>query len=622
MKAIRFYFSILLVWVVGLSATAQNTMPKFTINYNGADTTSTFKTGISFIQNGNQYSLSDNGQFQDQFDLSKIRSITRYYEPPTVHVYSEETGTDMMVDEVQEDGTVVLSSDTETIPKEGEIIVSGITDTAPYGFLYRVEKVEKSNGQVVLKTSQAYLNEVLPNAHVEQRLQLREVGQGSNIRKKIFMQNGPMKAEEFELFHFKKKWNLYEYPGNKFNFGNVEIKEYVKADINVDMSIGGTLIYDSDGGIPDRFGVTLDGNLSLSATLEAAIKAEYEKKFFDVELTPIEFMVGPVPVVIVPELVWKFGLRTAEGKIYAKWKPIDIETCGFDAWLIYNKKENIYGENWDYGKELKSDFSDYSLNKFFDGLKNMEAGLEGEVKFSIWPELNFKPYGLENVSLSIGLSPYAKVSGELAVKWKSVDNSALLYNDDLEIKDNLSLSVGLDIPLDGKVEFNILGWKIGGSKGTSLTLFDKNIIQGAALVPVFNNFSIYPEDNAKTRDNVHISADRGGTIAGIFDDYEDDYGFCMAQVKKDSQGKELPKEWTYYSMKSKYAHLYGLYPQFKIETDIPTSGLQSNATYEVRPYTVLKVGSSPYYFWRKGGKFQTGGTDGGVTIIDVPGEDF
>ena len=622
MKAIRFYFSILLVWVVGLNATAQNTTPKFTINYNGADTTSTFKTGISFIQNGNQYSLSDNGQFQDQFDLSKIRSITRYYEPPTVHICSDEAGTEteeMTIEEVKTDGTVILASNSKTIPKEGEIMVSGITDTAPYGFLYRVEKVEESNGKVIVKTSNASLNEVLPNAHIEQPLVFREAVPGA---KRYIKLTNPRKAKEFELFHFKENLSLEYNPGGSFTFLGADVKEYVKGTVAVDLKAGGTFIWDSDGMIPDRCGVTLDGDLSLSVTIEQAIKAEFKKKFFEVELEPIVIMAGWVPIVIRPEIVWNYGIRTAEGKIYAKWKPVDIEAMGFEAHVIWNKQANVYGENWDYGKSFNSDFKDWSWSNFWRDMLNFEAGLEGEVKFSVWPEFKFKLYDMDNVALSAGIEPYAKVSGELAIKWKKGDSVALLDPDDFELKDNLSLSVGVDVPLEGKVEFSLFGKKIGGKLTKSLTLFDTPLIEGAAFVPVFNDFLIYPEDNVKARDNVHISANKGGTVAGLFADYEDDYGFCMAQVKKDSQGKVLPKEWTYYSMKSKYAHLYGLYPQFKIETDIPTSGLQSNATYEVRPYTVLKVGSSPYYFWRKGGKFQTGGTDGGVTIIDVPGEDF
>lgn len=623
MKAIKYHFSFLLLWMCGLGLMAQNTTQQFTVNYNEADSTSTFQSGVSFVRNGanDQYSLSKDGSFQDQYDLSKIKSINRYYEPPVVHVCTDEVDTDMIVDEVKNDGTVVISSSSESIPKEGEIIVSGPTDAAPYGFLYRVEKVENANGQVVLKTSEASLNEILPHAHIEQPLVFKEATSGA---KRYIKMNAPNNAKEFDIFKWKGKMTISDNPGGKFDFLGMEMKEYIKGDVNVDLSLGGTFIWDSDGLIPDRCGVTLDGSLSVSVTIEAGIKTEYKKEFFNVDLEPIVFSIGIVPVVIVPEIVWKYGIRTAEGKIYAKWKPIDIEAYGFDAHLIWNKDANIYGENWDYGASKKSDFSGWSWKKFFQDMLNLEAGLSGEVKFSVWPEINFKLYNSDNVALSTGIEPYAKVSGELALKWKKVSSNDLLYSDDLEIKDNLSLSIGLDIPLEGKIEFNLFGKKIGGKLTHSLSLFDYPLVEGATFVPVFNDFQIYPDDNVKERDYVHVSANRGGTVGGLFDDYEDDYGFCMSQVKKDSQGNELPKVWTYYSMKSKYASMYGLYPQFKIECDIPTSGLLPNATYEVRPYTTLKVGSFPYTFWRKGGTFKTGGApgEGGGVIIDVPGEDL
>ena len=539
---------------------------------------------------------------------------------PVVVVCSGDAASGIIVNEVRSDGTVILSASSTTIPKEGEIIVSGVTAAAPRGFLYHVESVQQSGGQVIIKTSPAYLNEVLKDAHVEQRLTFREATPSSGAP--ILMgRYAPTRATDFDLFKWKGSFSVYDKPGDTFDFMGLQMESYVKGSINVGVDLGGTFIWDSDGFIPDRVGVMVDGSLSVDVTIEAGIKTEYKKEFAEVELEPVVFMVGIVPVVITPNIVWKYGIRTAEGKIYAKWKPIDIEAAGFEAHVIWNKEEDIYGKNWDYGASTTSDFSGWSWNSFFKDMLNLEAGLEGEVKFSVWPELAFELYNLDNVALSTGIEPYAKLKGELALKWQAND-----WNwDDFEVKDNLSLSVGLDIPMEGKVEFNVFGEKIGGKLSHTLTLIDYPLIEAATLFPVFNDFLIYPKEDAITHEFVHVSAYKGATIYEIFSDYVDDYGFCISQVKKNISGDELPREWTFYSLKSKYEGAsYGLDQALKIELDIPTNTLLHAATYEVRPYWVNKLGDKLFVFKRKGGTFYTGGGtgSGGGTINDVPGENL
>ncbi len=535
---------------------------------------------------------------------------------PVVVVCSGDAASGIIVNEVRSDGTVILSASSTTIPKEGEIIVSGVSAAAPRGFLYHVESVQQSGNQVVIQTSPAYLNEVLKDAHIEQRLSFREAtpSAGAPIHMGRY---APTRATDFDLFKWKGTFSISDTPGDSIAFMGMQIHSYVKGSLNVGVDLGGTFIYDSDGFIPDRVGVTLDGSVSVDVTIEAGIKGEYKKEFAEVQLEPFTFMVGIIPVVICPNLVWKYGIRTAEGKVYAKWKPIDIEAAGFEAHLIWNKEENLMGENWDYGASTTSDFSDWSWKSFFKDMLNLEAGLEGEVKFSVWPELEFELYNLDNVALSTGLEPYAKLKGELALKWQANDWS---WND-FELKDNLSLSVGLDIPMEGKVEFSLFGKKFGGKLSHSLTLFDYPLIEGATFFPVFNNFSVFPEDNVNQYNSVHVSATKGARLFTFFGEQETDFGFCYAPLIKDNSGNNVPGEWVYISLRDKYASENLSGTSFEMETDILTHNLSSGTTYEVRPYTT--VGQ-----WgvvkRKGGKIKTGGSvsGGGGTIIDIPGENL
>ena len=600
---------MLFLWTVGLALTAQNNTPTFVVDYQNGDTTTVAQSGIGFASNadGTQYSISKNGLYQDNLNLNRVKSISRYYEPPVTHVYSDEASSEAIVKEVK-DGTVALDAATaKDVPHVGEIIVSGVTDAAPYGFLRRVEGVEEKDGNIILKTSQASLNEVLYNTHIEHRLQLKEAD-GSAASSYSSLVNGLQKINNLEWFHFKKKFDIFENPGGKLVILGKEIDEYCKGSVNVDMTLGSTFIWDS-GWLPDRCGIILDGSLSLSVAIEAGLKLEKDEDKLtwkigpEIPLEPIVFPAGMVPVVIVPVIQFKWGIRSAEGKLYAKWKPIDIEAAAFEGHLIWNREENINGENWEYGASCSSDFSDLSVEGMFQDMLNAEAGLSGEAKLSVWPEVRFQLYDCDNVSMAIGLAPYAKLSGELAVKWQKSNSEDVL--EDFELKDDISFSGGFDVPLEGKLKFNILGKVIGGTKNASLTILNKDFITFGSLIPVFNNFRITPEDNVKEWDNVHVSSYEG---LSLLSKYEDDFGYCIAEVKKDNNGMELTKDWEYHSLKSKYAgNTYGKDGQLKIEWDIPTSDLLPNATYEVKPYTKLNLNSTQYTFWRKGGTFETGG---------------
>ena len=563
-----------------------------------------------------------------------------------IHVFSVDPASEATVSEISSDGSVVLDASTVTnVPDVGEIIVSGVTDIAPRGFLCRVESVEQSGGKVVMRTSEATLNEVLPeNVHIEESLVFREAGSGDYVKdmQAANRNDGPKRTRDIAPLHLKKDFEFYDKFGDKFSMkyfsldsnGKVvssesSYEEYVKGVVSVDFSMGGKFIYDSGRGlIPDRCGISLDGTLSVGATVEAGIKTMYEKKFGSTDLQPITFVVFGVPIVICPEIQYKYGVKT-NGKIYAKWKPIDIKAATFEAHLIWNKEPNIYGENWDYDASSSLVKPDWSWKGFLNSLPeylekamNLEVGMTGDAKLSIWPEVRWKLYNAENISLAVGISPYAKLSGELALKWQADKYSW----EDVELKDNLSLSVGVDIPLKGKLEFKAFGKKIGGEKETDINLLDYPLVEGASLMPAFFDFDVYPKNNAKERETVSLTVHKSTSIMALLANNETDFGFCIAEVEKDAAtGKTGAWDWEFISLKSQYNDTtYGMDGRFKMEYQLPSADLKPDATYEVRPYTRLKFGSKTYTFKRKGGTFKTGGTpgDGGAVIVDIPGENF
>ena len=545
------------------------------------------------------------------------------YEQPVTHVYSDTEGSEGTVKELRTDGTVVLDAATvKSAPQKGEIIVSGVTDAAPEGFLYHVEGVQQSGGNIIVTTSPATLNEVLPDNHLEQPLEFSLADDETNAQAApgVDASGGINLKKQFELLHYNANLSL-NYPlSGKVSFSKFEKSEYVKVSGKVDMSLGGSFIWDCKNNVPERCGVTLNGSIGAKINMEAAVKVEpkdVEKlrwKFpYETKLKPITFMAGYVPVVIVPTVQYYVGVMSSSGKIYAKWKLLDFDALGFDARLIWSNQGSATGGHWDYGFTPKTDFGNKEFREYLVDMLNAEVGLSGEVKLAVWPYLRFKLYNAESVSAAVGIAGYAGLSGEIGWKY---DANYFTW-DDLDIMDDVSLSAGIAVPLEGKFEFNVFGKKIGGTLTQDLNVLDVPLVQGATFFPVFNDFFMTPVEDANTEQNVHVRAQKGATNFTVFSSWVSDYGFAYAKVEKDANGNDNHnRNWQFVSLKSNYGTANTAY---MIETDIPTSGLAGNATYEVRPYSIIKVGSLQRVCFRNGGKFKTGNAPGNGVIVDVTG---
>lgn len=545
------------------------------------------------------------------------------YVQPVTHVYSDDSSTEAIVKEVRADGTVVLDAATaKKIPQVGEIIVSGVTDAAPEGFLYHVESVQQSGGNVTIKTSPATLNEVLPDNHLEQPLEFSLADDETNAQAApgVTASGGINLKKQFELLHYSANLSL-NYPlSGKVSFSKFEKSEYVKVGGKVDMSLGGSFIWECKNNVPQRCGMTLNGSIGAKINMEAAVKVEPKDvdklrwKFpYETRLKPITFMAGYVPVVIVPTVQYYVGVMSSSGKIYAKWKLLDFDALGFDARLIWSNQTSVTGGHWDYGFTPKTDFGNKEWKEYLVDMLNAEVGLSGEVKLAVWPYLRFKLYNYEGSSVAMGIAGYAGLSGEIGWKY---DANYFTW-DDFDIMDNASLSAGIAVPLEGKLQFNVFGKKIGGTLTHDLDILNVPLVQGATFFPSFNDFFMTPEEDANTSENVHVRAQKGATNFTVFNSWVSDYGFAYAKVEKDANGNDNHnRNWQFVSLKSKYGTANTAY---MIETDIPTRDLAQNATYEVRPYSIIKVGSLQRVCFRKGGKFKTGNDPGNGVIVDVPG---
>jgi len=109
MKGLRYHISLLLLWVVSMALTAQDNPPKFMVDYNNesvATTVSQSDIGFARSSDGTNYSLSTDGKYHSQYDLSNIKYINRYYEPMLLLSTSE---IDFGIVEIGETKTYPLS---------------------------------------------------------------------------------------------------------------------------------------------------------------------------------------------------------------------------------------------------------------------------------------------------------------------------------------------------------------------------------------------------------------------------------------------------------------------------------------------------------------------------------
>ena len=523
-----------------------------------------------------------------------------------VYICDDNTGNDMIVTELKDDGTVMISPDSKHKPQVGDIIVSGANDVAPYGFIYKVKSISDQNGQIMVSTEEAYLEEVLPDAHIDMDIPFNDVRTPDG---KHNIATRGQKDIDFLTFSdtFEKKLNKSkEWDLNAF--GSLEIKNAIH------------IVYDSSWGKVQRCGASADGSLKLKIGIEAKLEKALKDvipNVLDIELMTATFWVGGVlPVSATFHLYADVEIST-KGKASFKWTPLEPKLFSYEGHCFWNRDPDIYGSNWDIGKEFNTPFKDFSfqtfLEDFFHGLSDIKLALSGEVKISFKPRLQARLYNNENMVVGLGISPYVKAKGELAIEYE--------YNkgtkDDIEVKDDITFSVGADFDVDARFKISsLIDAKLPEEK-SKFNLFDYPLFEGGLLLPSYDYFSVYPEENALERDYVHVSALKSPSVLTFWADK--DYGFCYAEVKKDNNGKELPKLWNYVSLWDKY-HGLAANGQY-LELDIPTNQLKAGATYDVRPYSVV--------MWldtikRKGGVFSMGGAvgEGGSTIVDVPGENF
>ena len=327
--------------------------------------------------------------------------------------------------------------------KVGDVIVAGIIDSAPNGFIRRITSVKESNGIYEYKTDYAVLTDVFEEAHIIKTftvtddavtnideidngvmtLNLSTAQNDPIVRSLVYSKNGDINIEETSAVKIKPSQNglgiiveLDDKIGESLQIdGKVEVTTYFELKIDIE-----------DGEIDFGMAIHTDtsGELFVGYQEELFDKeetdkfnGEYEKEIISKALPNIQFSIGPVPVVITND----FELSA---EVSAQLKGQIGTTIGVNA-------ERISG--FEYSSKT-GNIVEISEKKYLsDGIEwKTEVKASGELEAGIYAHLITKLYGSTGTDLSVGIA--GDVDGELAL---GVDEqlAPTLYG-------NLSLSVG------------------------------------------------------------------------------------------------------------------------------------------------------------------------------------
>lgn len=333
----------------------------------------------------------------------------------------------------------------------GEIIVSGIINAAPYGFIRRVIETSKDGENYIVKTEPALLTDVFQELHLSKSFALTDgIGQELDANRLNDSAIEPITIVPLNYVPNENDISLYDcasddkvklvirhefkeemYEGVTLD-GKIELGTWVELNIditpvsllksNIDLSIVGHSSFDSDLNV-----------LFLEKELKNLLGKPLEKTIFEKEF-PISIMAGPVPIVIVNEI--SAGIEAdakISGSIGLNYN-LSAETANGFAYssktgrLEEIREKNFESDGLQFDTKVKANGEasvaavTHLLTTLYDstGLElsvGVEGSADGEVALSLIPDTNGSQL---TGSLDLAIGP--KIEGELKVEIPIIDN--------------------------------------------------------------------------------------------------------------------------------------------------------------------------------------------------------
>ena len=536
---------------------------------------------------------------------------------------------------ISDNGTMTIETTEDKVPKVGDMLCSGPSEMAPYGYLFKVTGVTSTNGQsqtrgdsedrtkFILKVITIGLCSAIDNFHATFRfpISLNDV-KVSNV----------MTEEGINLTSSGDYQTVWQLPKKKFTFGDVSFTPNVKIkpeSLALYLEVGNKRI--------QKFGADFDAEFEASVQIDANFKGTAVDKtyrIYDVFLEPITVMVGPVPVVITPYFMVYLTIKV-DGSAQLSWIPVsceyDVHLGGyFDTELVKfvpsKGKEKIL--TYENCKQTQDTWLD--LNSGFT--------VKGSVKSGVGVGLSLGLYGCNLVGK--GNVPI-KTNGYMINLDNLSDLASLEVYSDLYDKMTAGISLD-DIELKPGEEYHfddICKTSIEFACGVSLHLGFNNPITGNRIGfdPSYETdpFVLLKEKDGQTLfwpgfvrtkaslngDNLQLTSDKLRPLFSIFE--EKGFGYRYVKIK-DGQ---ISGDWAMVDVSNNYTHdVYKTLWEYTVEADIPINKFEWGNTYFICPYTCFRwYDNGDQYYISRQGFYITINNDGNLTfneLGEVPGEDL
>jgi hypothetical protein len=280
--------------------------------------------------------------------------------------------------------------------KEDGTIVFPISEQTPNGGLYKMHDIEKNNGEVSFSTSPATLGDVFNTATFSQEFELTADGEfvpddgdtgNTGLLSNLLIEANAADSMPSDLSDdYKFLFNI----GDKLKIPDklATIQAGIDFKINVEFEV-------SDMGQHVYSGVTASADTGVLARLNN-LDIEEEFDIAELDLPPVQFFVGIVPIVITNSLTID-GTLTAN----AEYQP-DIGLYYHAGKIFGYSYDNTRSEKLQKINEDKTDFE-----KSFDpSISNVDASCDVDIAFTVGSLL----YGSAGLNGNADIKTYLKGS--------------------------------------------------------------------------------------------------------------------------------------------------------------------------------------------------------------------
>jgi len=320
-----------------------------------------------------------------------IAQIPDVFRDTTIELTKQTTD---LISSINEDGSVFtfsgLTPELEQV-QVGDVIISGISEQAPYGFLRKVDSIQEHDGDLVMVTEQASLDEAFESLSlsIQQALtpeSIQNVIKDPTITLKHIPSGSTLKDFEFQL----NNTVLYDEDNN---FSTTDDQINANGSLVFSPSIDFRIKY-----VNSNWDIYFTQTMSAQSGLTISSKINVTIPLSEIPLTPLiplaAIPVPGLPIVVSPALQIWTGMN---GSVFAGISSSVIQMTSFTSGLHY------FNDNLEEIQEFSSEFI-YTQPTFQTG---------ASFKAFVGPKLSLKingvlgPYAATNLALKLDITPFS-----------------------------------------------------------------------------------------------------------------------------------------------------------------------------------------------------------------------